>query len=419
MKDIVIVANFIGALDGGKNSRFTYLADKLNKIHGMSVEIVSSSFSHDYKKQRDNIPNIFEYKVTLIEEPGYKKNVCIRRFYSHYVWGKNVVKYLESREKPDLIYCAVPSLTGPDKVGEYCKNNKIPFIIDIQDLWPEAFQMVFDVPILNKIVFAPFKKIANRVYKKADEVIAVSQTYVDRALKNNNKAKGLSVFLGTDLSAFDENAKISIVVDSKSEYRKQGVIVYDMAPKTLEKRSDEIWIAYCGTLGSSYDISTAIKAISKYNKSNKNVKFIVMGRGPKQQEFIDCAKNEGISAIFTGDLVYSNMCSVLVHCDININPISAGAAQSIINKHADYAASGLPVINTQESPEYRKLVEDYNMGFNCRNSDVEDLFEKIELLVMDSKERKEKGKNARKCAEEKFDRSRTYDQIVNVILSCM
>ena len=68
MKDIVIVANFIGALDGGKNSRFTYLADKLNEIHGMSVEIVSSSFSHDYKKQRDNIPNIFEYNPT----PSYE-----------------------------------------------------------------------------------------------------------------------------------------------------------------------------------------------------------------------------------------------------------------------------------------------------------------------------------------------------------
>ena len=99
MKDVVIVANFIGALDGGKNSRFTYLADKLNKINSMSVEIVSSSFSHDYKKHRDNIPNIFEYKVTLIDEPGYKKNVCIQRFYSHYIWGINVVKYLKSRKK--------------------------------------------------------------------------------------------------------------------------------------------------------------------------------------------------------------------------------------------------------------------------------------------------------------------------------
>ena len=275
MKDIVIVANFIGALDGGKNSRFTYLADKLNKIDDMSVEIVSSSFSHDYKKQRESIPNIFEYKVTLIDEPGYKKNVCIQRFYSHHVWGRNVVKYLKYRKKPDLVYCAVPSLTGPDKIGEYCRNYNIPFIIDVQDLWPEAFQMVFNVPVLSKIVFAPFKKLADRIYGKADEVIAVSQTYVDRALRNNKRAKGFPIFLGTDLCTFDENAQKSIVVDSKSEYRKQGVVVYDIPPKTLEKSSNEIWVAYCGTLGNSYDISTAIKAISKFNKIDKYVKLLL------------------------------------------------------------------------------------------------------------------------------------------------
>ena len=52
-----------------------------------------------------------------------------------------------------MIYCAVPSLTGPYLISRYCKKNKIKFIIDIQDLWPEAFKMVFDVPIIKDIIF--------------------------------------------------------------------------------------------------------------------------------------------------------------------------------------------------------------------------------------------------------------------------
>lgn len=390
MKDIVIVANFIGALDGGKNSRFTYLADKLNKIHGMSVEIVSSSFSHDYKKQRDSIPNIFEYKITLIDEPGYKKNVCIRRFYSHYIWGKNVAKYLESRKKPDLVYCAVPSLTGPDKVGEYCKNNKIPFIIDIQDLWPEAFQMVFNIPLFSTLIFTPLKIMANKAYQQADEIIAVSDTYVNRAISVNKKCKtGHSVFLGTDLRTFDDNVKNNLIT----------------------RKDNEIWLAYCGTLGASYDLSIVFDAMRQLG--NINLKFIVMGDGPSRNEFEKKAK--GLNVEFMGSIPYPTMCGILASCDIAVNPIMHRAAQSIINKHADYTASGIPVLNTQESREYRNLVETYKMGYNSNNNDAKDLAEKLQLLCDNKELRIKMGRNARRCAEDRFDRRNSYKEIIDVI----
>ena len=116
MKDIVIITNFCASLSKSANSRFTYIADMLYKNN--DVEIVSSGFSHDDKKKRvcdySKFPN---YKITLVDEPGYKKNISILRFVSHHVWGKKVYKYIKSRRKPDLIYCAIPSLTVAAKVG--------------------------------------------------------------------------------------------------------------------------------------------------------------------------------------------------------------------------------------------------------------------------------------------------------------
>ena len=109
------------------------------------------------------------------------------------------------------------------------------------------------------------------------------------------------------------------------------------------------------------------------------------------------------------------MCGVLSSCDIVVNPIVPNAAQSIINKHADYAASGLPVISTQECPEYRNLVETYKMGFNCRCGGAEDLAEKLALLINDPELRREMGQNARKCAQERFDRKITYQVLTKAI----
>ncbi len=393
--DIVIIADFCGELDGRDNNRFTYLAELLCQDN--AVEIVTSDFDHSRKEYFKSEPKNFSYKVTMLHEGNYKKNVCLQRFQAHYMWGINVAKYLNERKKPDVIYCAIPTLKAAYEAAQYCEKNQIRFVIDIQDLWPEAFQMVFNVPFLNNLIFTPFKYLADGVYKRADKICAVSQTYVDRALRVNKKTNfGYSVFLGTRLSTFDENVRNNLV---------------------SRENNNELWLAYCGTLGNSYDLVCVMEALSVLNEKH-NLKFIIMGDGPRRNEFEISAKRNNISCLFTGKLPYSQMCGLLSSCDIVVNPIKHGAAASIINKHADYAASGLPVVNTQESSEYRTLVEQYKMGFNCESNDVHDLAEKIDILCSNVEMRKKMGKNARKCAEECFDREKSYACLIRQITYC-
>lgn len=391
--NILIIANFTGDFSALDNVRFRYLAEMLAD-KGHAVEILSSSFDHETKKQRQ-LENYNEtYKVFWIVEPGYPKNVCLKRFFSHYIWGRNVLKYIKKREKkPDVIYCAVPSLTGPNLVAKYCEEEQIRFVIDVQDLWPEAFQMIVNIPVLSDIAFAPFKALADGIYKRADAICAVSDTYCQRALSVNKKCRDTTtVFLGTELATFD---------------------TYAAEKPILEKPDGEIWLAYCGTLGSSYDLTCVIDALALLDDSR--IRFIVMGDGPKKTEFEEYAETKKIRVTFTGRLTYNKMCSLLASCDITVNPIVHNSAGSIINKHADYAASGLPVVNTQECEEYRNLVDEYHMGFNCRNNDAGDLAVKLQLLVNDQQLRHEMGKNSRRCAEERFDRKHSYQQLIEQI----
>ena len=391
--NIIIIANFTRDFSKTDNGRFLYLAKLLAKNN--NVEIITTNFSHGKKQKKDPIMIEYPFKITMIDEPGYKKNISLKRFYSHHIWGENVKKYLEKINKPDVIYCAVPSLTGPRRVAEYCKKNKIKFIIDIQDLWPEAFQMVFDIPIMSDIIFSPFKKIANIIYSNADGICAVSETYVNRALDVNKKCKtGTTVFLGTNLETFDR---------------------YAQEEPIMQKAKGELWLAYCGTLGASYDLLCVFDALEILLRENILLKFIVMGDGPQKEKFVEYVSERKIDVCFTGSLSYNKMCALLCQCDITVNPIVHGAAQSIINKHGDYASSGKPVLNTQESLEYRKLVEVYEMGFNCKNGDAVDLAKAMKILVRDEKLRIKMGKNARRCAEECFDRKNSYQSLVNII----
>ncbi|SEQ24072.1 Glycosyltransferase involved in cell wall bisynthesis [Lachnospiraceae bacterium RM5] len=391
--DIVIVANFCMDFSKSDNGRFSYLANMLAE-DGNDVEIITSDFYHITKKPRDYYPKELAYKVTFIHEPGYSRNVCLKRFFSHKTWANNLRDYLSKRKKPDVVYCAVPSLDGPLYVAKYCETNKIRFVVDIQDLWPEAFQMVFNVPVLSKFIFWPLKKKANVIYERADAICAVSDTYCKRAAKVNKKVKDTTtVFLGTELVTFDRYAKENPI---------------------LEKKEGEIWLAYCGTLGSSYDLTCVIEALAILK--DENIRFIIMGDGPMMDEFKKHAETKNVKTKFVGRLKYDAMCSLLKACDITVNPIAHMAAQSIINKHADYVASGLPVVSTQENEEFRRLISEYQMGFNCRNNDSSDLAAKIKTLVNDEELRNRMGNNARRCAEERFDRESTYRLLEQEVL---
>ena len=396
---ILMIANYIVFPSEGGNSRFTYLLDKID-CKKNKVELITSNFRHGTKTRRflpNEYLNNIDYKVTLIDEPGYKKNVSLKRIYSHKKLAKNMFKYLRNiNDKPDVIYCAIPSLDVASIALKYAQKNNIKFILDIQDLWPESFKMAINIPIICDILFYPMTKKANYIYSNANQIVAVSDTYVNRALKvNKNVNKGLSVFLGTDLSYFDKCAE----------------------ENKMELKDNMIRIGYIGTLGTSYDIKSVIDAIKLLNdKGIKNIKFVVIGDGPLRNEFESYANSKNICSEFTGRLNYPEMVGYLCSCDIVVNPIIGTSVASIINKVGDYAAAGLPVINTQNSEEYRNLLDEYKAGLNCENGNIKDIADKIELLIRDVKLRKKLGKCNRKLAEEKFDRNLTYSFITDLFI---
>ena len=125
--------------------------------------------------------------------------------------------------------------------------------------------------------------------------------------------------------------------------------------------------------------------------------LIVMGEGHLKDKFQKYAAHAGIHAEFTGYMNYSEMCGLLAACDITVNPIRGKSAASIINKHADYAACGLPVINTQNSAEYQKLIEIYHMGYSVKPGDYQMFACKLKELICNEKLREA----LRKCLDDK------------------
>lgn len=394
--DAVIISNYWHFPTEKSSSRYHTIA-VLAAQQGMSVEVITSRFYHTKKAQRDEAEILtgLPYKATLLEEGSYGRNVSPARLIAHCRFAKNTIRYLSARKKPDVIYLFVPPAGLAKQVVRFAKRNGIRIVIDVLDLWPEAFAMLMPAPVA-KLLLHPMKKSVEFAYANADEIVAVSTTYVQRAAKHNpRKGIGHSVFIGTDIQYFDKAA--------------------ENAPP-LEGKLRPITIAYIGMLGHSYDLCGTMDALKLLiERGCDAVELLVIGDGPLRSKFEAYAERLGIPVRFIGRLPYEDMAKLLVRCDIGINALVGSAAASIVNKHADYAAAAIPIINVQKNQEFGELLVSYDAGLMCAPDDTQALAEAIRFLAENEETRKRMGKNSRRLAEDRFDRNQTYSEILQVI----
>lgn len=390
-------------LDGEKGyTRFRYLCEFLVK-KGYEVDLITTTFQHWEKKQRD-LESVdqksYPFGIKFIYEPGYRKNIDLRRVRSHKIAAENLRKLLEKEGDYDLIYAEIPPNDVALAAAEYAHRNKIPFVADVNDLWPEAMRMVFDIPIVSDLLFYPLKRDAEKVYSLTSGVIGTSDEYRDRPFLNQKRdVLKETVYVGNEISVFDREA--------------------ERHADEVQKEDGTFWVTYAGTIGTSYDIRTVVLAAEELMKQGKTkIRFQILGDGPTREMLENLAKERKIQNVkFTGYVPYEQMAAYLVKSDVLINSFVRKAPQSIVTKIGDYLAAGKPMINTCMSPEFRKKVEQDGFGINIEPEDVRELVNAVEWMYENEAERNDMGNRARKIAEEQFDRPVSYGKIEAMISS--
>lgn len=379
-------------------SRFYQIAKTFVEA-GWEVECITTSFQH-FKKSKRDIELIrkqnYPFEIIFIDAPSYKKNVDIRRVFSNKIAEKHLKKYLyEHIDTYDVIYLSIPANNIAAAASSIAKKYNIPIIVDVEDLWPEAMSMVFKNQRIKDVLMHSFIVDAETTYRNASGIIGTSEDYTDRAFKNRNRdIPSETFFVGCDIAAFDAG-----VNEHKSE---------------IKKPNEEYWVTYAGSISTSYDIKTLIDA--GYSLRDMNVHIQILGTGSIKDDLVEYSKNMD-NIHFWGFVPYPKMAAVLNVSDIVINSFIKSAPQSIVNKIGDYLASGKPMINTLQNPVFCKLVESNRVGLNTKAEDKDALREGI-ITLFDNKELSEEyGKNARRFAEERFDRAKIYPRIVEFVKS--
>ncbi len=382
---IAIVAPYC-SLPGEPNfNRFWYLAVLLSQQH--DVLLLTSNFKHLNKSFRR--PEMAEnasqgrLKVKLLKESGYTKNVSLARVRSHHVLVKDFETWLQNCRHGDwdIIYSAYPLIATNILLGQHKERLGYKLVIDVQDVWPEAFSAV--IPALKKIPhnLLPFAARANRAYAAADGLVAVSQSYLDRAKEANPDAAEEVVYIGAD-------------------YEKLG------RAEAKHFGGEATRFFYLGTLSYSYDMETVCKGIQRLAQAGEKVELHIMGGGPDLEKL---KQYESEAVKFYGYIPYAEMMSVAKGCDIAVNPIHSYAMQSVTNKLSDYMALEKPILNSQVSSEIDEILTLLPHA-NYRSGDVESFTAAARQIL----QRKNDPVNSEEIVR-RFKRDIAYQKIVRLV----
>ena len=284
------------------------------------------------------------------------------------------------------------------------KRKKIPFIYNLQDVFPDSF-VGAGMTSEGSIIFKIGKKIENFTYRYADRIIVISND-----IKENIVKKGV------------DPEKIIVVpnwIDSETvrPIRKEEIYLYEKFGISNDKFS----VVYAGNLGYAQNIEVIIETAKKLKNQNE-IQFLIFGKGAQEEEYKKLAA--GLDNLkFFPIQPYSEVSYVYSLGDASIVPCKKGFGGSAMpSKTWSIMATGTPVLASfDRDTEMERIISVERTGLFSVAGDSEQLAANILRLYEDQELRKELGTNARKYVTDHLERSictRKYIDTIMETLTC-
>jgi len=331
--------------------RFAHLSRELTS-RGHHVSWLSSSFSHLRLRPRSAEdwrapPGIDLARIPAATYPG---NTHPRRLVSQaqFAWNASVRlrALLRGDSPPDVVVAASPPLLAPWLAGRVAAAAGRPFVVDILDLWPDAFERVLPSgPATGAALFLP-RLFRDVVHRSPDVLVGVARDYLSHA-----RHPRTDVFhLGHDMEAFDA--------------------AFSSSWSTHAKRPGERWIVYVGTVSDNYDLRPVIEVAGRLPAET----FWFVGDGPALPQLRAAAAAARLENVrFTGRVPYAELVNLIARADVGLLGLDARAHIRFPNKAFDYLAAGLEVATSIDDGELRELVTRERLGEFYREGDVASL----------------------------------------------
>jgi glycosyltransferase involved in cell wall biosynthesis len=418
---------------GAHESRTAALARYLTEA-GHNVVWFSMDWDHRQKKKMKDrrwkigedaskpAPNFYllssNFQSILIPVPPYSKNISLRRFWSHRVWGNRLVRYAKQQvasgtiHRPDLILASSPPLDAPRAAFRLQKHFGCRVKIDLTDLWPHSFSAI---PYLPSPIFHLLLRRVHAQWRRADGISVMSQEYLDQVHLIAPGQDTHLCYIGGNirrerLEVRGQPARRTPRRPGRPEVGNQPNAPPCLSPIfQLPTPTPKASFLYLGALTDSYDFDTLFKAAKILAEEGHDFHIHIAGSGPQEKRLQQTVNHQHLTGniTFHGFLQEADMNALCAQCQVGLNIIRPGLHITMPHKLNDYLCSGLAVINSLPG-EAESLLARYHAGLTYPAGDPKALADAMRHYIQDPDIKKAPQSGALELAEILFDRGTTY-----------
>jgi glycosyltransferase involved in cell wall biosynthesis len=277
--------------------------------------------------------------------------------------------------------------------------KKTPFIFEVRDLWPEVpVQMG---AIKNRFVVWLLSWLEKTAYRSAEHVVALSP----------GMREGVEKYIPAERTSMIPNmAKID-----QFWSREQDTVL----EKELGLKEKSFRVIYFGQMGLSNAIPDVIDATRECLRQSKNIEFLFLGHGRMKKKIETAFSGESRVHVFAR-VPMERMSAILNLCDVSLVTFTDLPIlyTNSPNKLFDSLSAEKPVI-VNSAGWTKDMVEEHQCGLFADPKKPGSLAQCILKLQEDRKLCEQLGRNARRLAETKYDKSilcEQFSQAVNTVV---
>ncbi len=350
--------------------------------------------------QRDKLPGIDILRL-WVYAPGKKSMLNRLVNYLFFAVGAAVSGILW-RTSSDVILCTNGSFFSGVAAWLIGAVKRIPFIYNVQDLYPE-------VPVAAGQLRHPWaieilRRIESLMYRKAARVTVIAAAMRDNLLGKRVPAAHIEL-----IPNFVNGDFICPQPRSNDFSRAHGL-------------ENKFVVMHAGNLGYVYDVESLLEA-AKLLENELEMAFVIVGDGVAKPGLEQRARSLGLSnVIFLPFQPHDQLPWLRASADVQVSLYKLGAARhSMPSKIYEIMASGRPLLASAEPDSaVRRLVDESACGLCVEPENPRQLAGAILTLYQDAALRQHLGANGRRHAVETYSQDRValmYEQLMQSLCS--
>ena len=291
---------------------------------------------------------------------------------------------VSSLPRPDVVLASSPPLPGALAAAVAARVRRIPFVLDVRDLWPAAAEALGELS--NPALIARLERAERWLYRHARAVTATTLPFC----RHIDAVAGRAVSVHLPNGALDELLALEL-------------------PEPAERQP--LVIGYIGNLGIAQGLGIVLDAAERLR--GEPVRFLVVGDGPLSEQLrSEAAERDLLGSVdFRPVVPTARLPEVLELCHALLVPLRAHSLLEdfIPSKLYDAMAVGRPAV-VAAGGEAASLVAETGCGMVVAPEDGEALAGAARRLLADPAARRAMGAAGRRAAAP-YARSRQIEKL--------